>query len=194
MATSRGVTSIPDVSAIKLQPASMCASFAYRRMQAFCMHASAALCLPLTCSVPGCPTNTPLQLQGTIRTHPIPATRHNPSTFRCSYKEAVKACNATLETQSASVLALKTRAKAYEALGLFKQALADAAAVNKGEGASEETHVLEARLRETMKVRYAMPCYAMLCHATPHAMLLPCHATPCRKDCTEIFENFGMHV
>jgi hypothetical protein len=73
---------------------------------------------------------------------------------RRRYKEAAKACTATLETMPAAKAAgaLRTRAKAYEALGLFKQALADVSAVNKaGEGASDETRAQEARLVKAMK-------------------------------------------
>lgn len=74
---------------------------------------------------------------------------------RCRYKEAVKAATAVLEQQPSSSAALKTRAKAYEQLGFFKQALADAMAVNKGDGASAESRELEARLREAVSANKA---------------------------------------
>lgn len=66
------------------------------------------------------------------------------------YKEAVKEATSILEAQPGSAAALKTRAKAYEQLGLFKQALSDAQAVNKTVAASNESRDLEKRLREAM--------------------------------------------
>ena len=48
---------------------------------------------------------------------------------------------------------LRTRAKAYEAQGLYKQALADAQAVNKTDAANAESRDLERRVKELMASR-----------------------------------------
>lgn len=69
------------------------------------------------------------------------------------YKEAVKECNSALQIAPSLGKALKSRAKALEQQGLYKQALADVQALNKAEGASDETRDSERRLKEIMSGR-----------------------------------------
>jgi tetratricopeptide (TPR) repeat protein len=67
----------------------------------------------------------------------------------CSrYKESINDCTAALDVQPNYFKALCRRAKAYENLGLYKQALSDIQKANKTEQVSSETQVmLAARLR-----------------------------------------------
>jgi hypothetical protein len=73
----------------------------------------------------------------------------------CRYKEAIKACNEQIALCPDSRIALKTRARAFEHLGFFKQALADAQAINKGDGATQESLQIEKRLKEAMSANKA---------------------------------------
>lgn len=57
------------------------------------------------------------------------------------YKEAVNECTAALEAQPGYHKALTRRAKAYEQMGHYKQALSDVQKANKGSEATPETQV-----------------------------------------------------
>jgi hypothetical protein len=59
-----------------------------------------------------------------LRTHNIHCPPP-PKTPLCRYKDAVKECSSALETTPSSGKALRSRAKALEKQGLYKQALAD---------------------------------------------------------------------
>lgn len=72
-------------------------------------------CLPPVCTTPHTPHLHPHP--------PLPVTHTHTHTNR--YKDAVKECGVALEASPASVKALRSRAKALEKQGLFKQALAD---------------------------------------------------------------------
>ncbi|GAX75372.1 hypothetical protein CEUSTIGMA_g2816.t1 [Chlamydomonas eustigma] len=72
------------------------------------------------------------------------------------YKEAVKTCTTVLDQQPTSAGALKTRSKAYEALGFFKQALSDAQnLIQTGDAVSEETLAMERRLKDVISANKA---------------------------------------
>lgn len=60
----------------------------------------------------------------------------------CRYKEAVNECTAALEVSSGYHKALTRRAKAYEQMGQYKQALSDVQKANKGSDATPETQVI----------------------------------------------------
>uniref|UniRef100_A0A7S0V5M7 PB1 domain-containing protein n=1 Tax=Polytomella parva TaxID=51329 RepID=A0A7S0V5M7_9CHLO len=62
--------------------------------------------------------------------------------------EAIKECSAALEIQPDSARALLRRAKAYEAQSETRLALSDYSALNKTEGATDETRAAEKKLRE----------------------------------------------
>ena len=71
---------------------------------------------------------------------PTPSTHpHNPPPRR--YKEAVNECTAALDNQPNFFKALVRRAKAYEQMGLFKQALNDFQRANKLDTATTDTRV-----------------------------------------------------
>ncbi len=59
----------------------------------------------------------------------------------CRYKEAVNECTAALDAQPGYHKALTRRAKAYEQMGHYKQALSDVQKANKGSDATPETQV-----------------------------------------------------
>ena len=61
--------------------------------------------------------------------------------YHCRYKEAVNECTAALEAQPGYHKALTRRAKAYEQMGHYKQALSDVQKANKGSEATPETQV-----------------------------------------------------
>ena len=75
------------------------------------------------------------------------------------YKEAVKVSTAILDelpSASAASHALKTRAKANEGLGFFKQALADAQGIiNRSDVVSEEMMAMERRLKDVISANKA---------------------------------------
>lgn len=62
------------------------------------------------------------------------------------YKEAVTECSAALDSQPDYLKALVRRSKAHEALGQYKQALADLQRANKLEGATDATRAAEKRV------------------------------------------------
>lgn len=66
------------------------------------------------------------------------------------YKEAVNECTAALEAQPGYHKALTRRAKAYEQMGHYKQALSDVQKANKGSEATPETQEAEKRLKDLM--------------------------------------------
>lgn len=66
------------------------------------------------------------------------------------FKEAVKECTAALDTQPGYHKALIRRAKAYEHMGQYKQALSDIQKVNKTDSASQDTAESEKRLRDAV--------------------------------------------
>ncbi|KAF8067116.1 CLMP1 [Scenedesmus sp. PABB004] len=68
-------------------------------------------------------------------------------------KDAVKECGSALEVSPGSIKALRHRAKALERQGLFKQALTDIQAINKGDSASDDTREAERRLRDLVAGR-----------------------------------------
>lgn len=64
------------------------------------------------------------------------------------YKESINDCTAALDVQPSYFKALCRRAKAYENLGLYKQALSDIQKANKSELANSDTAEAEKRLRD----------------------------------------------
>lgn len=66
------------------------------------------------------------------------------------YKEAVNECTAALDAQPGYHKALTRRAKAYENMGHYKQALSDVQKANKGSDSSPETQEAEKRLKDLM--------------------------------------------
>ncbi|KAL3157883.1 hypothetical protein ABBQ32_012294 [Trebouxia sp. C0010 RCD-2024] len=66
------------------------------------------------------------------------------------YKEATNECTAALEVAPGYHKALTRRAKAYENMGHYKQALSDVQKANKGPGATPETQEAEKRLKELL--------------------------------------------
>jgi hypothetical protein len=69
----------------------------------------------------------------------------------------VKTCTTVLDQQPTSAAALKTRSKAYEALGFFKQALSDAQnLIQTGDAVSEETLAMERRLKDVISANKVM--------------------------------------
>lgn len=69
------------------------------------------------------------------------------------YKDAVKECGSALEAVPNSAKALRSRAKALEKQGLYKQALADIQAVNRTESANDDSREAEKRLKDLMAGR-----------------------------------------
>jgi tetratricopeptide (TPR) repeat protein len=69
------------------------------------------------------------------------------------FKEAVKECTSALSIAPSLSKALRSRAKALEQLGLYKQALADVQALNRGDAANDESREAERRLKDTMSGR-----------------------------------------
>lgn len=64
------------------------------------------------------------------------------------YKESINDCTAALDVQPTYFKALCRRAKAYEQLGLYKQALSDIQKANKSELSNNDTAEAEKRLRD----------------------------------------------
>ena len=60
-----------------------------------------------------------------------------------------------MELQPGSAAALLGRSKGYEQMGFLKQALSDVQALNKTDAASDETRVMEKRLKEQMSTNRA---------------------------------------
>ena len=69
--------------------------------------------------------------QDVLRKHILP----------CRYKEAIKECSNALDEDPVYVRALTRRAKAYEAMGHYKQALTDIQKANKADLANPDTQV-----------------------------------------------------
>ena len=65
------------------------------------------------------------------------------------FKEAVNECSAALDAVPAYHKALVRRAKAYEQMGHFKQALSDIQKANKADTANPEIQVRPAVLQQT---------------------------------------------
>lgn len=61
----------------------------------------------------------------------------------CRYKEATNECSAALEVSPGYHKALTRRAKAYENMGHYKQALSDVQKANKGPDATPETQACD---------------------------------------------------
>ncbi|KAG7669625.1 hypothetical protein Ndes2526B_g05967 [Nannochloris sp. 'desiccata'] len=64
------------------------------------------------------------------------------------YKDAVAECSAALAAQPDYLKALVRRAKAYEAMGQYKQSLVDLQAANKLDSATDETRAAEKRVKD----------------------------------------------
>jgi tetratricopeptide (TPR) repeat protein len=64
------------------------------------------------------------------------------------YKDAVAECSAALQAQPDYLKALVRRAKAYEAMGQYKQSLADLQAANKLDTATDDTRAAEQRVKD----------------------------------------------
>lgn len=64
------------------------------------------------------------------------------------YKEAVEECTSALNAQPSYFKALARRAKAYEQLGQYKQALVDLQAANKLDAANDDSKASEKRLKD----------------------------------------------
>lgn len=62
------------------------------------------------------------------------------------FKEAVNECTNALEVDAVYAKALIRRAKAYEAMGHYKQALSDIQKANKADSANPDTQVTVARV------------------------------------------------
>lgn len=73
------------------------------------------------------------------------------------FKDAAKECSTALEIQPSSFKGLYFRAKALEQQGLYKMALADVQAINKSDGATDETRDAEKRLKDIMAGRRSGP-------------------------------------
>ena len=67
--------------------------------------------------------------------------------YNCRHKEAINECTAALEVSPGYHKALTRRAKAYEQMGHYKQALSDVQKANKGSDATPETQVSSAMTR-----------------------------------------------
>jgi hypothetical protein len=89
------------------------------------------------------------------------------------HKEAAKEASSLLEVAPNATGALKSRARAYEALGLFKQALSDVVAVNRGDAATQETREMERRLKDAVAGRRERPASAPSAAAAPSRPLNP---------------------
>ena len=61
----------------------------------------------------------------------------------CRYKEATNECTAALEVAPGYHKALTRRAKAYEHMGHYKQALSDVQKANKGPTATPDTQACD---------------------------------------------------
>lgn len=57
------------------------------------------------------------------------------------FKEAINECSSALEVDAVYAKALTRRAKAYEAMGHYKQALSDIQKANKADSANPDTQV-----------------------------------------------------
>ena len=64
------------------------------------------------------------------------------------FKEAVNECTDALDVDPAFLKALLRRAKAYEAMGHYKQALHDYQKANKADSANPDTQEAEKRLKD----------------------------------------------
>ncbi|GBF89198.1 hypothetical protein Rsub_01915 [Raphidocelis subcapitata] len=69
------------------------------------------------------------------------------------FKHAAKECSNALAIAPTSARALQRRAKSLEQQGLYKQALSDIQAINRGPSATDATRDLERRLRDTLAGR-----------------------------------------
>ncbi|KAG1653295.1 hypothetical protein FOA52_000785 [Chlamydomonas sp. UWO 241] len=84
------------------------------------------------------------------------------------WKEAVKACTSILDAAPANVQALLTRCQAYEEMGFYKQALADASAVAAFDNAPLDALKYKTRIEETIAANKAK--LASTTHGAPRGM------------------------
>jgi hypothetical protein len=75
---------------------------------------------------------------------------HPPHLTPHRFKDAARECSAVIDLDATNAAALRHRARALEKQGLFKQALADIQAVNRGSAASDDSRAAEKRLKELL--------------------------------------------
>ncbi len=82
----------------------------------------------------------------------------------CRYKEAINECSSALELNPSYSRALVRRAKAYEQMQHYKQALSDLQKINRGDDATADTRV---RQRVRRSIFHTICCGAdLVCHNT----------------------------
>lgn len=93
----------------------------------------------------------------------------------CRFKDAVNECSQALDDHPAYHRALVRRAKAYEQMGHYKQALSDIQKANKADTANPDTQV---------------PCSLAKCACTESSLLpvMTAIAAACPERCAAIIE------